>query len=68
VQLKFEPVESNLGASNIRRARVPMGWLVEESTDVCHMYYNAVIGSSSPSGFDWRIALTFVFDPFHLWR
>jgi|WetSurMetagenome_2_1015567.scaffolds.fasta_scaffold653595_1 hypothetical protein len=67
-ELQFEKVETNLGASFMQRAKVPMGWLVEDSTDVAHMSYAAQYGCNGPSGFDWRISLTFVFDPFHLWR
>lgn len=65
--LTFEKVETNLGASFMQRAKVPMGWLVEDSTDVCHMLYNEKTGAGT-SGWDWRVTLTFVFDPFHLWR
>jgi hypothetical protein len=67
-KLTFESVETNLGASSMQRARVPLGWVVEDSTDVCHMSYAAQYGADGPSGWDWRISMTFVFDPFHLWR
>lgn len=65
--LHFNSVPSNI-ADYIQRAKVPMGWLVEASTNVSHMMYQAQYGGNGPDGYDWRVAITFVFDPFHLWK
>lgn len=66
-KLAFEQVANNI-SSYIQRARIPMGWLVEESTNVSHMMYQAKYGGNGADGYDWRISMTFVFDPLHLWK
>lgn len=66
-KLVFEDVTNNT-SSDIKRARIPMGWIVEESTVVSHMLFNAKYGGNGPDGYDWRISITFVFDPLHLWK
>jgi hypothetical protein len=47
----------------IRRLRTPMGWLVQAYADIVHD--RSEYGQGRVSGWDYRIALTFVFDPFH---
>ena len=51
----------------LRRCKVPWGWLVQSFENVFHpskVEYPGQFGT----GFDYRIALTFVFDPFHWWK
>lgn len=61
--MEFEDIKTNLGDS-FRRARIFGGWLVTVTSDVIHdTEYNGMT-----SGHDWRTSVTFVFDPFHLWR
>lgn len=50
----------------LKRARVPWGWLVQAYEDVAHNM--AVVGKGMEFGWDHRISITFVFDPFHRWR
>lgn len=47
----------------IYRSKTPTGWLVREQCDVFHP--DGFNGNSI--GWDWRVALTFVPDPEHVW-
>jgi hypothetical protein len=46
------------------RAKVFCGWIVRSYTDVCHV----VNGDTFKEGWDLRIAMCFVPDPFHWWK
>jgi hypothetical protein len=49
-----------------RRLHVPWGWIYREVEDVAH---NMIVdGRGVERGWDYRIAVCFVFDPFHWWR
>jgi hypothetical protein len=48
-----------------RRCRVPWGWVYECTEPVCHNLFKE--GRGMESGWDFRIAACFVFDPFHWW-
>lgn len=48
----------------LERARVPYGWLVRSHSDVCHFLPDQGV----KSGWDWRVSICFVFDPFHWWK
>jgi len=50
----------------LRRLRTPMGWIVQSFTDIAHD--RSEYGQGMACGWDWRTALTFVFDPFHNWK
>jgi hypothetical protein len=53
------------GTGTAERTRTPTGWLVREVSEVSH------IGSDQheyiTSGYDWRVAMTFVPDPDGVW-
>jgi hypothetical protein len=59
----WESVLANAG--NIQRTRTPTGWLVREILECAH------IGTDQneyvTTGYDWRVALTFVPDPDGVW-
>ncbi len=46
-----------------RRAKVPGGWLVKVSEPVVHDSRQ----QGMVSGWDWRVAMTFIPDPKHEW-
>jgi hypothetical protein len=48
-----------------RRARVPFGWLFRIDEIVWHEPNKDFAGGD---GWDWRPAVTFIFDPFHCWK
>ena len=50
----------------LRRGRVPWGWLVYACEDVIHD--RSEYGQGMVGGWDFRPAMTFVFDPFHNWK
>lgn len=54
-----------IDADRITRLRTPTGWLVSDTQDCAH------IGSDQneyiTTGYDWRVALTFVPDPDSVW-
>ena len=49
----------------LQRSRTPTGWLVREYQDVMHPNLHDYVLMSN--GYDWRVALTFVPDPEHVW-
>lgn len=51
--------------SNIARARTPTGWLVREILECAHI--GADQNEYITTGYDWRVAMTFVPDPDGLW-
>lgn len=53
-------------ANHLYRTRTPWGWLVESVDDVCTPadYTNNIHAYGS----EWRTSITFVFDPFHMWK
>lgn len=57
-ELKFETIGHSL-----QRAKVPGGWLVRQYEDVMHNTESR----GMVNGHDWRVALTFIPDPEHLW-
>jgi hypothetical protein len=61
--MKWEDVGNN---TYIGRARVPWGWLVYMTEPVIHDRSNW--GQGMETGWDYRPAVTFVFDPFHWWN
>lgn len=66
--LEWEDIPNLNYATWYRRAKVYGGWLVEATTDVTHdMNYEGGKGGMD-SGYDWRIALTFVPDQLHQWK
>ena len=48
----------------LERIKVPWGWLVRSYSDVCHHLPDQGV----QSGWDWRVSVTFVLDPFHWWK
>ena len=50
---------------HIYRTRVPWGWLVLAVDDVPRSFPD---GRLIEYGYEWRNHLTFVFDPFHMWK
>lgn len=60
MKLIWEKVEDS-----IERTRTPTGWLVREVCDVAH--FNARNHESITTGYDWRVAMTFVPDPDGQW-
>ena len=62
-EVVWEDIFSNVG--NIQRARTPTGWLVREVLECAH------IGNDKDeyitTGYDWRVAMTFVPDPDGIW-
>jgi hypothetical protein len=54
-------------STDMSRAKIPTGWLVEETTSVSHIVFHYQSGNDA-DGYDFRVTLTYVFDPFHLWK
>lgn len=50
---------------NLYRVRVPFGWLVRWCDD---MWEDLGRGHGIECGYNWRNSITFVFDPFHVWK
>lgn len=61
---KWETVPSD--GENLERLKVHGGWLVKTYSDVMHR--NDDYGDRMQSGWDWRVAMTFVPDPNHEWE
>lgn len=60
----FESICTTPCGDHFQRAKIFGGWIVTVSSNVSHiMEYNRI-----DDGYDWRTSITFVFDPFHLWR
>lgn len=63
--MEWEIIKDALCPGVIQRSRTPTGWLVREYLDVCHI--NTGNGEYNTTGYDWRVALTFVPDPEGVW-
>lgn len=50
---------------SMRRLRVTGGWLVRVDAPVMHD--QTTMGRGMEGGWDWRPAITFLFDPQHQW-
>jgi 3-methyladenine DNA glycosylase AlkC len=53
---------------NCYRIRVPWGWIVEVYQDVFTPMYTGYEQPEMKTGYEWRVSITFVFDPFHWWK
>ncbi len=60
--LEFKKLENNACAI-MDRAKVPGGWLIRETTEVL-----VDIGNGMENGREWRICMTFIPDPTHVWE
>lgn len=54
-----------VGADHITRLRTPTGWLVSDTQDCAHIGKD--LNEYITTGYDWRVALTFVPDPDGVW-
>jgi hypothetical protein len=61
--MKREEIERNF-----YRIRVPFGWILEVWSDVSSPVYTGYYTTEYKEGYEWRISVTFIFDPFHLWK
>lgn len=52
----------------ISRCRVPWGWLVMHQSDAITPVNKGYTIPVYETGYEWRTAITFVFDPFHMWK
>lgn len=50
---------------SLARSRTPTGWLVRECLEVAHVGHDK--NEYITTGYDWRVALTFVPDPDGTW-
>jgi hypothetical protein len=59
----WEKIGQGPQAGILERSRTPTGWLVRETQEVVQP------SAASPldSGYQWRVSLTFVPDPEHVW-
>lgn len=62
--MEWEIINNKDGAQFYQRCRVPFGWIVECTTNVMHVFPDGRFDN----GWDWRVGITFVFDPFHWWK
>lgn len=63
VAAKWEKVK--VGGETITRLRTPTGWLINDTQDCAHI--GADQNEYVTTGYDWRVALTFVPDPDGVW-
>ena len=59
--MDFEIINTPSIGDTVRRSKIFGGWLVLVTSYVFHTDGNY-------NGIDWRTSVTFVFDPFHLWK
>jgi len=65
IKMIFEKVETDTGGY-WERAKVPGGWLIRETQEVCQDLTAHGRGMME-SGWQWRTALVFIPDPNHEW-
>ena len=61
-EIKWEWIDAGF----LERTKVPWGWIVRGYAEVVHD--RSEDGGGMANGWDWRIAMCFVFDPFHWWK
>lgn len=49
----------------LERSKTPFGWLVKH-TDEASTFFGEERGIDW--NYEWRVSITFVFDPFHFWK
>ena len=53
---------------NYCRIRVPFGWILEVVDDVRSPVNKGYSTPDYEEGYEWRRSVTFIFDPFHVWK
>lgn len=61
--MNWETVDNPNRSTHISRCRVPFGWLVTATEDVVDNLHER-----REAGYEWRTSITFVFDPFKMWK
>lgn len=50
------------------RVKVPWGWLVQQQSDVMTPINTGYAQPELQRGYEYRASITFIFDPFHIWK
>lgn len=61
--MKREKIERNY-----YRIKVPFGWILEVVSDVRSPINQGYSTPDYLEGYEWRVSVTFIFDPFHMWK